>query len=85
MTAPIGLRIGARVRCIKGDAFIDAGTEGVVVNTSPAKPFAPARARILWDNACSCMMDATDFEVIPTVPDKPQQPVVMETFSKAAS
>lgn len=84
MSAPIGLRIGAKVRCIKGDAFIDTGTEGVVVNTSPAKPYAPARARIHWSTDQVCMMDATDFEVIPTVPDKPQQPVVMETFGVAS-
>lgn len=84
MTAPIGLRIGARVRVTKGDQFVEEGMTGTVVNTAPPKPHAPARARINFDNDTICMMDATDFEVIPTVPDKPQQPVVMETFGVAS-
>lgn len=79
------LRIGDRVRCTSTtDPFIDYGTEGLVTNTAPPKPHAPARARILWDTACSCMMDASDFEIIPAAPDKQQQPVVMGPFGRAS-
>lgn len=80
MTAPIGLRIGARVRCTaENDPFIDHGTEGVVVNTMPQRPHSPARARILWDSDQSCLMDATDFEVIPQA--VVVQPTVMQPFA----
>ena len=78
MSAPIGLRIGARVRCTsETDPFIDYGTEGTVTNTMPQRPPTPARARILWDSDQSCLMDAGDFEVIP-------QPVVVQPTVMAA-
>lgn len=64
-----GLRIGARVRAVKGDWFIDEGMTGVITNTAPARPGMPARARVLWDTTDGtqqvCMMDASDIEVIP--------------------
>jgi hypothetical protein len=64
-----GLRIGARVRCTKGDWFIDEGTVGTIVNTAPARPGMPARARVMWDadegTQQVCMIDGTDIEVIP--------------------
>ena len=60
-----GLRIGARVRCLAtDDPFIDYGQTGTVTNTAPARPHAPARARVHFDSDCACMMDATLLEVI---------------------
>lgn len=63
-----GLRIGARVVCTKGDWFIDEGQIGTIVNTAPARPHQPARARVAWDDVEGtqqvCMVDASDIEVI---------------------
>lgn len=36
-------RIGDRVRCTTGDAFLAAGNEGLVVNTVPARAGRPAQ------------------------------------------
>ena len=80
------LRIGDKVRCIAtDDPFIDYGTEGLVVNVAPPRPYAPGRARILWSTDQLCMMDATDFEIVPKPNDKPQQPVVMDPFPGSAA
>jgi hypothetical protein len=64
-----GLRIGAKVRCIRGDWFIDEGMTGVITNTAPPRPHMPARARVTWDEhdgtQLVCMMDGDQLEVIP--------------------
>jgi len=59
-----GYRIGDRVRCTKGDRFIDAGTTGIITNVNAPLYRRPGRARILWDHECSSMVDTTDIEVI---------------------
>jgi hypothetical protein len=81
-----GLRIGARVRCIEGDWFIDAGQCGTVVNTAPSRPGKPGRARVLWDASDGsqqvCMIDTTDLEVIPAEQQEAYvaQPTSMGSF-----
>lgn len=75
------VRIGDRVRCLVGDHFLDAGTEGIVVNTSTWTK--PHRARVLFDNDTVCLIDFTDIEVIEPR-NKPQQPTVMMPFGRAS-
>lgn len=80
------LRIGDRVRCTTpDDPFIDHGVEGLIINVAAPRPHAPGRAYILFDTDQVCMMDATDFEVIPKPCTKPQQPVVMAPFPGSAA
>ena len=78
------LRIGDKVRA-HGDRFIEAGTEGIVVNVVTSPPYAQARARILFETDQVCIMDADEFDVIPRPNAKPQQPVVMEPFPGSAA
>jgi len=61
-----GLRIGARVKCLAtDDPFIDYGETGIVTNTAPGRPAAPALAFVHWANDCKSKMPATQLEVIP--------------------
>lgn len=79
---PGAIRIGDRVRVIQGDHFVDAGAEGVVVNT--ATWTLPHRARVLLDNDTSSFIDFSDLEV--TSPrNKAQQPTVMAPFPGSAA
>ena len=73
-------KIGDRVRCVKSDRFIEFGMTGLIVNVAPPRYNTPARARILWDNNCVTMTDATDFSVVPAPTTKRLQPVMMGPF-----
>lgn len=79
------LRIGDRVRSLVDDVCVTVGLEGLVVNVAPPRPYAPARARVLWDNETVSMADAPTFEVIPLPNAKPQQPTVMAPFPGSAA
>jgi hypothetical protein len=65
MSSKPELRIGHRVVCTKGDGFISEGAQGLIVNVVPPRFNRPGRARVLWDDQCVSLIDATDFEVLP--------------------
>ncbi len=62
---PPGVRIGDRVRCTTGDAFLTAGNEGLVVNTVPARAGRPAQVRVLWDDETITITPLADVQVLP--------------------
>lgn len=62
---PPGVRIGDRVRCTTGDAFLAAGNEGLVVNTVPARAGRPAQVRVLWDDETITITPLADVQVLP--------------------
>lgn len=77
------VRIGDRVRCLVGDYFLDAGTEGLVTNTRTAMGASPGVAYVTWDNDTKTRIRITDLEVIEPR-NKPQQPTVMMPFGRAS-
>ena len=71
MTAPTPspLRVGDRVRALRGDGFVTEGMTGVVVNVMHhgygggygAVTKTP-RARVLWSDDTSCLLPISDLE-----------------------
>ena len=58
-----GVSSGDRVRCVRGDWFIDEGAAGLVTNVMRGYR-KPDRAFVMWDNDCRSMINIDDIEVI---------------------